>query len=476
MVRGRLGLTHFLLAGSTLALYGITRLVYNVAGLRFFGVELVGHANVALSLAVLVSLLATTALGPALLRFLPNEELRRGLSPRDLLREVLSASVPTLVLPMVLLLAAGSIHPGWTVSSGRTTALWTTWAVLYSWYTLGKSFLLALNRSVTAVVLELAGFGCFGLALALCSHQPYLYWLPITLYFLPMAVAAPCLAGTGIRFRLHLPPGYVQFGLLAFLGSVSSMGTLYASTLVAAAAIDIKAAGAWSVLLSAISPVLLFPRTLNTVLLPKLSILSLGEPALFRGLSTFHQRLSSLGGATVGTLALVFGTPFLDTLLPYSADGSWPKVWLFAVISLFCTVRTEPLVSALASLGFQRRSTAASFSAGALCALLWMVLVRPLGLRGLAIGYAVFSASLLVMLAVVTWASRRDNTRLVLKFFPSDAVFCGVALALLAGVPMPPAVVLALALALLVTVIFMGSTLLSELRSHEGLFRTSHPW
>jgi len=401
-------IAHFILSGATLALYGLSRVAFNALGFRHFGAEAVGAVNVAMSTAVLISMPATAGLGPAYTRYvaLSEDETRNGLF----------AWTVTLLLPMVVLLGAVCLVPALTPLPAFTAL----WVGLYSFYSLGRADQFARNRPAGAVVLEITSFVLFLIGIFLSASWRLPPGLAFSLYFLPMGLyCLRLLVGSG---RFHRPaPGFWSFALVSLLGSLPSLGVLYGSTIAMSRVGGLAAAGVWAALVSLISPVLLVPRTLNSVFLPKLAAASpssaSADGSAWSALTGSHRRLAAALSPVIVCLALGLAGPLMQATVdrtPTRTEFLW---WLMIVLSMYAAVRLEPLITCLAALGRNGVATAASFCGGAVCGAVWIAAETAAIPTLIPLGYLLSAVARLLTLQLLL-ARRRDAS--VLKEGPTS--------------------------------------------------------
>jgi len=400
-------ITHFILSGATLALYGLSRVVFNALGFRYFGPESVGAVNVAMSTAVLISMPTTAGLCPAYTRHvaLDSDENRRRLF----------AWTAALFLPMAFLLGALSLVSPLETLPGFTAL----WVVLYSFYSLGRADQFAGNRPGGAVALEVASFVLFLSGIFITARFALPEAIPFSLYFLPMCLY--CLRGLLTSGGLRRPSaGFWPFAAVSFLGSLPSLGVLYGSTIAMSHVGGLAAAGVWAALVSLISPVLLVPRTLNSVFLPKLAAASpasaSADDGAWTALTGSHRRLAAALSPVIVCVALGLAGPLMQATVdrpPARTELLW---WLMVVLSMYAAVRLEPLITCLAALGRNGVATAASFCGGAVCLILWIAADVGSMPTLIPLGYLLSALARLVVLQVLL---RRRRYASVLKEGPA---------------------------------------------------------
>jgi O-antigen/teichoic acid export membrane protein len=450
-------------SAATLASFAVCRILFNSVGLRTFGHEAVGRINTAFSWSLLLTLIVSAGLVPALSRYLP---LSSGTSSADKLTvSVLIVGMASALALSSGLLIAALVDP--TLVS-PSVAIWAAiWAVLFSSYTIVRAHWFAHSAPLQAGRYEFVSVMSFGLALLLASKQPSLDWLPLTAYLLPASFP-----GFFLLFRATtlptLPSGFLHFGWIALLGSLATMGIAFVATLVVSAVSGYSEAARWATLVSATSPLLLLPRTLAVFFLPRLSSLHRSAGSVFETTSNLHQALASAGAAGVAGSALPLAPFVLSALLGSTPTTTDFIVWKLLLLGLFALVRVEPLITALASMGDQRASTAAAWAGALGCLLIWLLFAGRYGAVAVAAGYALTGTFCLVLLATFL-RLRLSIVRLRVSY--SDVLFCLVFALSWFRHNRWDTPLLSAASVLLLVAAFQGSRALRHLRASSHAFR-----
>ncbi|HEX4823517.1 MAG TPA: hypothetical protein VFV19_04365 [Candidatus Polarisedimenticolaceae bacterium] len=396
--RGR-SLSYVVSVGITLAALGLSRLLFNTVGNRTVGLSTVGSANIALSLALLCGLPVSAGLAMALSRFVPLLDGARQITRAVRLSTLLgiASTLPVLAVTCWAYVRTSVDPPSWS-----RLALIAAWALIYAQYAIGRSLLFARGAIRRVLALEILGFGLFACALAATFHSPRDWWLPFTLYPLPMA-------GWSLWQSFSFPSGertvaerdFLRFAALGLLGSAAGQGIQYGSTLAGAALAGRDGAGLWAILLSVSAPVLLLPRSLSTSYLPRLSALSSTDGNAFAETSREHQRFSGLLAlpATIGLM--IAGRTFGERLFPAPTAIDPLPIWLTLCVMTFVTCRGEPILTAIAARGKAGINAAAALAGAAMCAAIWLVGYPRAGLLRVAAGLAVYSIAVPLVAAFI---------------------------------------------------------------------------
>jgi hypothetical protein len=195
--------------------------------------------------------------------------------------------------------------------------------------------------------------------------------------------------------------------------------------LVGGATGGVSLAGTWATLVSLASPVLLLPRSLSTLFLPRLSGLSVRSRAGFEATSELHQSLSSLLALPAMLILLIAGFAGPVWLFP-SAPGVETHVpWILLCSVTYVTSRSEPILTGNASLGFAGPNAIAAAIGAGICALAWMLMPSwSSALVAIAAGLLIYATVVpLLALGLVRWKSTEFRPRLRIQ--PGDFAMIG---------------------------------------------------
>ena len=396
----------------SLALLGLSRLIFNVVGQHLFGLVLVGKANILLSLAMLVGLPASTGLATAISRFVPIFD-----DPAAIARALRASVLLALVTSVAVLVPAAAVSRSWRDAGSWQTdfSIAAAWAILYAVYSVGRAFFFAKTRIGLILILEIAGFAAFSGGILCTVRWPGLWWLPFAVYPLPM-----CMSIVLIVFRqpvigsLFTTREFFRFAMLALLGSVAGQGVQYGSTLVGGATGGASLAGTWATLVSLASPVLLLPRSLSTSFLPRLSGLSVRSTHEFESASELHHSLSALLALPATMLLLIAGFVGPASIFPSQPGVDTHIPWLLLCCLTYVASRSEPILTGNASAGFAGPNAIAAAVAAVICMLSWALLPGKTGaLVSIATGMLIYAILVpLLALSIVRWISPKFRPRI----------------------------------------------------------------
>lgn len=396
--------------GASIAALGISRVGFNIVGNHVLGLDAVGLANVCLSVALLIGLPVSAGLAAAISRFVPLLSSASD-APRTL-RIAIAWSLACLVVGLVVALPLLRATSSLAATPVALTVI-AAWTGLYAVYAVGRARLFAERRTHLALALELSALGAFAAGLLAASAAHELWWLPFGLYPLPMVAGLLwSLARPAPRGAVPLPAGFLRFAAWAFAGSAASLGIQYGSTLVAGAHGGAGHAGIWATLSSLAAPVLLLPRSLSTVFLPRLSRLSAGPRAAFADARAEHGRVASVIAFPATALPMLAGPLLLPVVLGRRVEPEVAMAWIVVCVTTYVICRKEPAITAIAARGHAGVNAAAAFGAASVCALVWVAAPPFAGeLPALALG-----------LLVQAFAAPAIATALVRRREPGDAV------------------------------------------------------
>ncbi len=392
-------LRNALLTAVGLALIGLARLGFNTVALRVFGEQVSGELNVALSLGVLLSLPASTAVGATAVRYMAQA---RGQARPDTLgwlyRWTLLATAVLAVLSGAVALAfRGRLAATQGIDEGLVVQAVVV-ALVYVAYLFFRNVLYALDRVRLYARLEVASglafFTSLG-ALAFFGQGRYLlaaFLLGQTVFCLATlrATAAELREPCAPAARLALWP-LVSYSVVALVGTAASLSVRELAVFVSPSAADLGGAAHLALSMSLLAPLQFLPRMFRTVLFAHSAELDgrgrRGELGASIGTASHYLLLATLPSCAVLVLAaapliaLFGGVPTPERLLVFR---------LLTVAALIDVVAT-PSANALPGVGAVKPPSYAAVVALAVTIAMWAGLTPRLGLTALAAGMVVNS-------------------------------------------------------------------------------------
>ncbi len=393
-------LKNVVLTAVGLLVLGLARLGFNSASLATFGETTTGKLNVALSLAVLVSLPTSTAFGPAAVRFIAVARAKgqRG-TAAWIYRWLL---LMTLVLAGVLALILGFAKAPLAASRGIDETLVLQALLLslaYALYLYLRGTFYALDKVGSYAWLELVAGLAFFIALAgLC-------WAGAEHWLLGAFLAAYTVFSAGalwVTRRAWLTPTprserpslgpVASFGFFALVGTVASLSVRELAVVFAPDVSDMGGAAHLALSMSLLLPLQFLPRMLRTVIFARSAELDGGgkQEELASGIAeASHWLLFATLPACV--LLALLGGPLLEI-----AGGTVTPERLLAfrllTAAAFVDVIATPAANGLSGAGWVKVPTLAAIMALVPTVLVWWWLTPTLGIVALALGMLVGSA------------------------------------------------------------------------------------
>lgn len=387
-------LENALLTAVGLALIGLSRLAFNGVALRVFGAELSGQLNVALSLGVLLSLPASTAVGATAVRYMAQA---RGQGRPDTLAWLYRGTLwATLGIAALAAAAAWVCRDALATSQGIDVGLVaqaTVVATAYVVYLFFRNALYALDRVRLYARLEVVSGVSFFVVLAALAALGQGRWLLAafvvgqvlftiaTLNATRGALATPCPP----ERRLGLAP-LVAYSVVSLVGTAASLSVRELAVFLSPRATDLAGAAHLALSMSLLAPLQFLPRMFRTVLFAHSAELdgrgereSLGRSI---GAASHWLLLATLpvGGLLVLTggslLELFGGTPTPERVLAFRL------LTMAAVIDVVAT----PSANALPGVGAVKAPSYAAVAALAVTVAIWLGFAGTQGLVGLAAG------------------------------------------------------------------------------------------
>ncbi len=426
------------LTGVALVLIGVQRLAFNAAALRLFGEQVSGSLNVALSLAVLVSLPASTAFGTTALRYL--SQARGQGRPRAV------AHTFRLLLKWSLGVSLATAVALWTLRepvaraehlTERLVLVAAVMATAYVLYLYMRNVFYGLDRVATYTRLELVGALGFFLALGLLAVLAKASLLLLSFVAAYVCFSLPALWACRDLFGVEAPkqeerPAWRDlfgYSAWALVGTVASLMVRELVVLLAPDQADLGAAAFMALSLSMLSPLQILPRTLRTALFAHSAELSgrgQADVALKTSVGEANHWLLLLTLPAAGLVAIL-AQPLIELLGSSASPERLLAFWLLAGATVVDVVAT-PAVNALSGAGDVRLPAVAALVALLAAGLVWLLV--PPGVLALAGG--LFASSLVKGGIPLVAAHRRFGASLTRTAWRTQALggLAGIALAL----------------------------------------------
>jgi O-antigen/teichoic acid export membrane protein len=409
-------LKNILLTGVALFLVGVSRLGFNAVALNVFGEKVAGSLNVALSLAVLLSLPASAAFGTSIVRFIGQA---RGAGEYGRVVWIFRRLfVGTLIIALTSSVCALIFREALAGSRQIAVGLVAQAAVLalaYALYLFMKNTMYAIDRVADYTKLELVSALVFFSALASLAAAGMGGSLLVAFMAGYTVFVFGCFA-IGSKYLLRSDPEGAQadgtytreltsYSFLAMVGTAVSLGVREFAVVIAPNVGGLAAPAYLALSLSLLAPMGILPRLLRTVLLARSAELDGGSR---------HERLSlSVSEANhwllLGTIplcgAIVLGAGPLFNLV--SGESTPERILMLRLLTLAVglDVIATPGINTLAGTGRIRVPALSAVLGVALAGAVWLAAIPYLGLNGLVLGLLTNS---LVRSGIPIWVAYRD--------------------------------------------------------------------
>lgn len=383
---------------------GLTKLIFNMVVIRRFGPELLGNINLSISTALLFSLVASAGLSPAATKYVAEysgkgdeENSKRSFTIALFLNLVLS-------ITMSLLMFANS---GRLAQFMNGQQIWFAKASLvtfsYSFYLLCKSVYYAIDKVETYFKNELFADAIFYLTLfvlVLFNFGPFLI-MPFVLLYSVFVLWALWVQRSSISISLCTKLSktkrnikeILSFSSIALVGTLSSMGGRYLSTMLTGTYSGAKEVGYYSVALSAIAPFYLLSKGVSMVLFPSMSGYYGKEDRASIG-STLNEstRWLLIISSLVCGIAIVFGR-FIFSMATGTDNQTGIIAFQILIIGAYISIIGVPSISTLSGTKYVHIPNIAALLGLALSIISWRMLIPSYGIVGTALGLVVLTAT-----------------------------------------------------------------------------------
>jgi len=383
---------------------GLTKLIFNAVVIRRFGPELLGNIDLAISTAFFLSLFASAGLSPAATKYIAQyagkgdeKSAKRSFTIALFLSLIVSAIIS-------LLMFANSKQIAQLVGGKQVWfAKGSLVVFLYSSYLFCKSAYFGMNKVEAYVKNEVLADSVFFLTLfifvffnltsslvmpfillysifLLCALHAQRSWISIPL----------CTKTSEIKRSIK---EILSFSSIALVGSVSSMGGRYISTMLTGTYASVKEVGYYSVALSAILPLYLLSRAVSMVLLPSMSRYYGKEDYASIGntLDTSTRWLLIVSSLMCG-IAVIFGR-FMFSIVSGTDSQVGILTLQILIISAYMSINGVPSINTLSGTKYVHIPNIAAPIALALAIISWRVLIPSYGMIGTALGLFVLTAT-----------------------------------------------------------------------------------
>lgn len=388
----------------TLASAGLTKLIFNVVVIRRFGPELLGNINLAISTAFLFSLFASAGLCPAATKYIAQYA-----GKSDEKNSKCSFTIGlffNLILSMImsLLMFANSKQLAQFMGGKQIWFAKASLVVfLYSLYLFCKSAYFGINRVEAYFKNEIFADAVFFLTLFVLvffNLASFLIMPFILLYFIFLLwalyvqrswISIPlCTKTSEIKKNIK---EMVSFSSIALLGSLSSVGGIYISTMLTGTYSSAKEVGYYSTILSVTMALSLVSNAVSMVLFPSMSrYYGKEDYASIRSTLNDSTRWLLIVSSFLCGIALIFSR-FIFSIV----TGTDYQVGVFAlqilIVGAYVAINGVPSISSLSGTKYVHIPSIAALVGLALSIISWSVFIPRYGIIGTALGLVVLSAA-----------------------------------------------------------------------------------
>jgi putative peptidoglycan lipid II flippase len=408
---------------------GVVRFLYSLLIGRASGPSVLGEASAPVSLALFASLLWPTATGSAAAKFVAIA--RGGGRPEEVEGVVRHLARRTVISSLALAVVTFGVALTVLHASVGAAVMAAALAMAYSGYAFTRGLLFGAGQVPRATLWDVvtASVSLVVLVLVMTSHAVPILLLPLTIGY-----AAYTLANwprrTSALVAISLRREMDGFVLLGVVGTLASSGFLQLSNVLARAANSPHDAGLYAAALSLATPASLLSRSFSLVLFPSMSEAhGRDDQASLRAQTDFGTRALVLVMVGAFGVIVILSRPLLKLFYSGSFEGAGAVLPIMLIAVLLGTV-DEAAVNFLTStsqrgMRFTAGASVVGLLVGALC---WLVLVPEHGVTGVAVGYLIGTAAVIVPILALVWVREQHRwTFLALRFAVAVAALVALA-------------------------------------------------
>jgi len=383
---------------------GLTKLIFNVVVIRRFGPELLGNINLSISTAFLFSLFASAGLCPAATKYIAQYAGKS--DEKNSKRSFTIALFFNLILSMTmsLLMFANSRQLAQFVNGKQVWFAKASLVVfLYSFYLFCKSAYYGIDKVRTYFKNEIFADAIFFLTLfmlVLFNLASFLI-VPFILVYSVFLLWALYVQRSWISISLCTKISKIKknikeilsFSSIALLGSLSSMGGRYISTMLTGTYSSAKEVGYYSIALSVIVPLYFLSKAVSLVLFPSMSRYYGKEDYASIGntLNDSTRWLLIISSFLCG-IAVIFGR-FIFSIVAGTDNQIGVFTLQILIISAYMGINGVPSISTLSGTKYVHIPNVAALIGLTLSIILWIMLIPSYGIIGTALGLVVLTAT-----------------------------------------------------------------------------------
>jgi len=396
------------------ALIGSLKMLFNIIVSRSFGTDsilILGMTNVALSFALLISMIISTGLTNSMNKFVSDYISRNDKSSARLVYERNMRINLIIVLPFVIIIGIFSNEIGGLLGVDVAYIYFSLPIIFFSsfYYLIRATFYSLkdskgyLKREIVAdvsffiVLFILITFNSFASILLSFSA---LYVVFIVISIKKIDENLPKIKAIGSSEKNPI----LSYASLTTIGTIMSMATAYLPNILTSSISGARAAALFAVAYSVIMIVLLIPNVMSQVLLPRVSGLwgRLKVESIRRAISLWTASLIIVCGIVIG-LMIILCEDILNILFGEEYVDAKPTLILL-LIGVFMISVSRPSNIALIGTKYVKISAIVSIIAFCIALIIWNSLIRIEGELGAAMGY--LAAAIINSLGSIFYAGK----------------------------------------------------------------------
>lgn len=382
------------LTGVALVFTGLTRIAYNIVIGKSFDADLLGQANLVLSIAMLLSMVASLAFENSSTKFL--SEFTSQLDRERIYTLLLKWSI----IASSLLVVAAYVFRDYVIYHVKVDSdlylICLPLIFFMASYHFYRGCLYGLDLVDKYIKFEIVSTILFFVALGATVYMGrWKLLLPFLLYYGLFSFLG--MIGLKAYFRPGLDrfagsKGLGVYGIIALIGTMSSVSKAYIANIFTGIYLSPDQVGFYSAAVSITSILLYSPTIMGRVLLPIMSSsYGEGDASSIRKLLDMTTLWLSLASLFLGFIFIILSEDILVILFKPAFSKATLSLQML-ILGLCLSTIIVPSVSALSGTKFVKIPNAAGVVGLFVSLALWPLLIPKFGINGTAIGYIAGSA------------------------------------------------------------------------------------
>ena len=400
------------------ALIGFAKILFNIIVSRSFGADsiiVLGMSNVALSFALLISMICSSGFSNAINKFISDSLSRNDrASARTIYDRILSLN-SLIILPISFLILVFHKEIAAILQIGDVYVLLSLGiAVTSNFYYLLRAAMYSLNETRQYLAREFLSniffFSILILSIIFLSPE-YILCSFSGMYLLFIFLAGREINKKLLKTKKHHKiaiGGIETYAGLTTVGTILSVSLIYLASLCAGAFLGATEAALFAAAYSTASIILMIPNVISMVLLPRMSF-SWGKndtDSIRNGISFWTHSLIIICALIIIPFG-IFGKTIL-TLLFGDQYSIAHMTLILILIGIFFQTASRPSTIALVSTRYIHITASVSAIAFIVAILTWLIAVQYFGIIGIALGFmlaAIINSCGSIFFAELQWRS-----------------------------------------------------------------------